>query len=211
MFQSDPLPERASAMLFDRVERRLEALLPAAAPKDDRRRPGTAPSDIAELSPKRVAPQNIRYYDLKRNWTKKISPHLGDTELNDILTRDFNKYALGRWEQKFREDQLPHEFETFSGFFEHRGSFARYRLYTKHGACHWLVNFTLRLASLVLPSRPWRILTSDLHSTVWDGRKVLVDFNYFLMGIPPDECFDCANDQELAPGAYLEVGFPDPD
>jgi hypothetical protein len=182
-----------------------------AAPEYDLRKPGTAASDTSGLSPKRVAPQNIRYYDLKRNWTKKISPHLDDIELNGILTRDFTKYTFGRWGTKFGEDDLPHEHETFLGFFEHHGPFARYRWYTKHGACHWLVNFTLRLATLVLPSRSWRILTSNHHSTVWDGKKVLFDFNCFLMDFPVDKCFERANDQELAPGAYLEVGFAEPD
>jgi len=41
-------------------------------------------------------------------------------------------------------------------------------------------------------------------------KKVLFDFNYFLMDFPADKCFECANDQELAPGAYLEVGFAEP-
>ena len=39
----------------------------------------------------------------------------------------------------------------------------------KHAACHWLVNFALELAQLVEPDRKWRIITSDKHSTVWDG------------------------------------------
>ena len=43
--------------------------------------------------------------------------------------------------------------------------------------CHWLVNFSLRLAERVDPDRPWRIITSDSHSTVWDGYDLLFDFN----------------------------------
>ena len=31
-------------------------------------------------------------------------------------------------------------------------------------ACHWLVNFNLTLAQLVIPERKWRIVTGD-HST----------------------------------------------
>jgi hypothetical protein len=40
-----------------------------------------------------VAPKDITYYDLKKNWTRKIVPHLNDQELNDILTRDFNSFT----------------------------------------------------------------------------------------------------------------------
>jgi hypothetical protein len=93
------------------------------------------------LSSNKVAPEKIRYYDLKRNWTKKIEPYLDDKGLNDILARDFNKFTMGRWGTKFGKDQLPHECESAFSFFEQRGPFARYRWYTRHGACHWLVNF----------------------------------------------------------------------
>jgi hypothetical protein len=37
----------------------------------------------------------MRYYDLKKHWTKRIVPQLVIEELDDILVRDFNKFA--RW------------------------------------------------------------------------------------------------------------------
>ena len=58
-----------------------------------------------------------------------------------------------------------------------------------------------------VPDRPWRIITSDLHSTVWDGEKTLFDFNYQAMGVPPDDCFANAFEDELEPGELSEVGF----
>ena len=116
---------------------------------------------------KKPAPENIRYYNLKRNWTKKIEPHLDDKELNDTLTRDMNKFTTVRLGCPFGEDELPHHTESCLGFFEQRGPFARYRYYTRHGACHWLVNFCLRLATLASPAKEWSIITSDTHSTGW--------------------------------------------
>ena len=74
-------------------------------------------------------------------------------------------------------------------------------------ACHWLVNFNLKLATLVEPGRKWRILTSDHHSTVWDGHDTLFDFNYSALGISPKECFLRANTKELAPRQQLRVYF----
>ena len=50
---------------------------------------GVARNMLAEV------PEGIHYYDPVRNW-RKIKPHLGDRELNDILVRDFNKYTFGR-------------------------------------------------------------------------------------------------------------------
>jgi hypothetical protein len=77
--------------------------------------------------------------------------------------------------------------------------------YTKHAACHWLVNFTLKLAERVEPKREWRILSSQDHSTVWDGGQLLFDFNFQSMGITPQECFRLANESELKPGELLHV------
>jgi hypothetical protein len=58
---------------------------------------------------------------------------------------------------------------------------------------------------------PWRIITSDAHTTIWDGSDTLSDFNYNAMGISPDECFKAAkhgaNAEELKPGEYMELHF----
>lgn len=143
----------------------------------------------------------MKYYDLSRNWTKKIAPHLDDEELNDILVRDFNKFTFGRWRKRFIHGQYPRDFESCDWDWCHRGREPRFWRYVKHSACHWLVNFNLRLATLALPRRPWRILTSDRHSTVWDGMKTLFDFNFLAFGVPPQECIELASG-----GRQLPVG-----
>ncbi len=43
----------------------------------------------------------MKYYDLKRHWTKRVEPHLSDPKLQAILVRDFNKFTYGRWKQEF--------------------------------------------------------------------------------------------------------------
>jgi hypothetical protein len=129
--------------------------------------------------------RKMRYYDLPRHWTKKIAPHLKDEELNRVLVRDFNKFTWGRWREKW----------------------PRYWDYVKHAACHWLVNFALRLAMLVEPKKTWRIITSDKHSTVWDGKNTLFDFNFLAFGISAEECFELAYDKMLRPGEYLKVFY----
>jgi hypothetical protein len=71
------------------------------------------------------------------------------------------------------------------------------------------VNFSLRLATLVEPEKPWRIITSQKHSTVWDGGDTLFDFNFQAFGIDPNECFETAFEKELKLGKYLRVYLPE--
>ena len=139
----------------------------------------------------------MRYYDLKRNW-RKVEPHLSDSVVQKTLVRDFNRYTMGLWNQPFRAGQFPREFESCDWDWEHRGPQPRFWKYVKHAACHWLVNFNLSLAQLVLPDRPWRILTSQDHSTTWDGKETLFDFNFLALGVSPDECFEMAKNGPYA-------------
>jgi hypothetical protein len=59
----------------------------------------------------------------------------------------------------------------------HKVPLPRYWQHVKHAACHWLINFNLGLAMSVPPKEPWRIHTSDAHSTLWNGDDVLFDMN----------------------------------
>ena len=129
----------------------------------------------------------MQYYDLKRNW-RRVRPHLSDPKVSDTLVRDFNKFTCGRWQQEFLLGMVPHQFESYGWWCEHRGRLPAFWQYTKHSACHWLVNFSLELAMASVPDRTWRIITSPGHSTVWDGDSLLFDFNFQAMGISPAEC-----------------------
>lgn len=148
---------------------------------------------------------HFHYYDLPRHWSRRIAPHLSNKKLNAILVRDFNKFTSGRWNEPFGAGQLPCQFESCGWYLDHRGRKPRYWRYVKHSACHWLVNFNLHLAMQAEPSRPWRILTSDEHSTVWDGDHTLFDFNFLAFGVDPDACFRLANEKELPVGRQLRV------
>jgi hypothetical protein len=148
----------------------------------------------------------VKYYDLKQYWPR-VKRHLGDKELNDTLVLDFNKYTWGLWREKFTHGQFPTDFENCDWQLNHRGRRPAFWKYTKHAACHWLVNFSLRLAVLTEPNRMWRIISSSDHSTVWDGDETLFDLNFQAMGISPDECFRNAFKRQLKPGRYLRVNF----
>jgi hypothetical protein len=154
-------------------------------------------------------PRRMKYYDLKKNW-RHVKRHLADKELNAVLVADFNKFTFGSWKQEFTSGQFPSDFETSDWDRGHRGRRPAFWKYTKAGACHWLVNFNLRLACLVMPTRPWRIITSEKHSTVWDTDETIFEFNYQAFGIDPARCFSLAFDVIGNPGVYVAVPFAYP-
>jgi hypothetical protein len=151
-------------------------------------------------------PKNIQYFDAVRNW-RRIARHLDNVILQRVLVSNFNKYTFGRWHKPFRLGQYPHEFESCDWYLDRKGRPPRYWLYVKHAACHWLVNFNLMLATLVEPKRAWRIITSDSHSSVWDGDETLFDLNFLALQVPPQVCFKSAYDEELAPGEFMDIGY----
>jgi hypothetical protein len=167
------------------------------------RRRGTDVKHLADSLADRV-----RYYDLKRRWTRRIAPHLDDPELNKILVREFNKFMTGVGGKRFLPGMLPEDVDCCDWRCNHRPPHPRYWAYVSHGTCHWIVNFSLRLANLAEPDRPWRILTSQAHSTVWDGELTLFDFNLQAMGVPVREAFRLACETELPVGAYRQTGKP---
>ena len=142
---------------------------------------------------------------MKKNW-RKVKPHLSDPLLNYILVHEVNKFTREQWGKPFTHGKYPADFDCQWWRNGHKGRtipFHPYMNYVLDGASHWLVNFTLRLAMLVEPHREWRIITSEEHSTVWDGRDTLFEFNFQAFGKSPKDCFFAANDDELSPGECL--------
>jgi len=154
-----------------------------------------------------------RYFDLKRQWTRRIIPHLKDKTLNEILVRDFNKFTYGRWQKSFLPGDFPEDFESCDWRWSHgrRGPCPRYWSYVKYSACHWITNFALRLGQLAEPKQAWRIVTSHLHSTVWNGKNTLFEFNLQALGVPAHEAWELAaesEDSEVLPiGQEMELEF----
>jgi len=146
----------------------------------------------------------MRYYDLVANW-RKVAPHVETPAVQRVLIRDFNKLTYGQWRKPFLAGMKPCQFENCDWQISRAGRRPAYWQYVKHSACHWLVNFNLVTAEHVLPDRPWRIITSDKHSTVWDGDEMLFDFNFQAFRVDPDECFELAMDEELPIGAHRKT------
>jgi hypothetical protein len=190
--------------------------LAARASKEYKKHKTKVNLPVRSRSPIKV-PKGVEYYDLIKNW-RKVKPHLRDPELNDILVRDMNKFTYGRRGEKFLPGMVPRQhdrgvewenvedaddwvIDEVKGIM-YRTTEPEFWQYVCAGACHWLVNFNLRLAQLVEPKRPWRILTSMRHSAVWDGDKLLFEFNSQAFGASPAECFEAAR----RGGRELKVG-----
>lgn len=141
----------------------------------------------------------MRYYPITRNWSRKIKPHLANKEAQRLLVRDFNKFTMGRWNDRFLPGMKPRQFESCDWDIDHRGKQPEYWDYVKHAACHWLVNFNRQLATLAEPKREWRIVSSEEHSTVWDGKDTLFDMNFLALGIDPNEAWELASRGKIYP------------
>ena len=59
-----------------------------------------------------VKDNEMHYYDLQRNWTLKIVPHLNNATLKAILVCDFSYYCVERWNKAFRPGQLPEDVDS---------------------------------------------------------------------------------------------------
>jgi hypothetical protein len=151
----------------------------------------------------------MQYYDLQKNWRKVKRAIDRNPYIENILVRDFTKFTFGRWKKPFKSGQYPTEFESCDWQYNlfRRGRRPSFWKYTKHAACHWIVNFALELAQVVEPKRVWRIISSDGHSTVWDGSTTLFDFNFQAMGIDADKCFQLACEKEQAPGKHIRLYY----
>jgi hypothetical protein len=158
----------------------------------------------------------MRYYDVQRHWTKRIMPHLSDPVVQVVLVNEMNAFLKARTEDtgfdqgKFHSGDVPHDHESCYWWLDHRGPMPRFWRYVRHSACHWLVTFNLLLAERAAPKQPWRIVTSDRHSTVWNGDDLLFDMNFLALGVDPDEAFHLAHEggEVWKPGQWMLHDLP---
>lgn len=148
----------------------------------------------------------MKYYPIVKKW-KIIKSAIEQEKVQTVLVRDFNKFTFGRWGYTFKRGEIPAAYESCDWQFSKKGRHPEYWNYVKHSACHWLVNFNLEIAKIVEPNKEWRIVTSQKHSTVWDGEETLFDFNFSAFGIDPDEAFELANERQLKAGRKMAVYF----
>jgi hypothetical protein len=153
----------------------------------------------------------MRYYDPQKNW-RKLKPHIASPDVQIKLYEDMLLYTKAVNRRDFTYGDKPSGFEIgdWRETCNRKGRHPAYWDYVCARACHWLVNFNLMLAMRVEPKNPWRIITSEKHSTVWDGRSLLFDLNFHANGVTALECFQLADDTRLRPGVFRKTNSPEP-
>jgi len=144
-----------------------------------------------------------QYVDIKKHW-RKIRPFAISEKATRIWKRDLKKHHAAfrvygyRFTNKTFDIEWFQQINKFDWYFPNnkpsdydscdwrygkpgRGRKPAFWDYVVHSKCHWMVNFNLFLAQNVFPKEPWRIITANRHSCVWNGSGLLLDINFFAL------------------------------
>jgi len=160
----------------------------------------------------------VNYYPIQKRW-RKVGPIYRSEMAAAIWYPDMEAYGRQRasdygyeWRSKpYTPELFPEDWDSCDWRWSHgrRGPQPAFWRWCTHGACHWLVGLSLFVAMRAEPDRPWRIVTSDKHSTVWDGDQTLWDGNFLALGVPVTDAWDLAGQQpeseQLPPGQPLHT------
>lgn len=171
---------------------------------------------------KALMPEGLKHYNLSRNW-HKFSPEA--PVARQRLDRDLRIYAHHRAleaEDHYRKlgyknysSSIGYEVGTMPAELDSRcyaikaGRPKGYADYILGGGCHWVCNWLLSCIEQVEPNKPWRIVTSDLHTCLWDGNRVLLDITYQGLDLSIEDSYwntMCQPSYQcLEPGQELEL------
>lgn len=162
--------------------------------------------------------KNAEYVDIKANW-RRLRPVFESDRARSIYEPCMREYGEVRAEERgqtyqHREgDILPRHYDSCDWRWcrddRGRGRKPAYWDYACHSACHWVVDLALFVAQERCPSEHWRIITSQKHSTVWNGnvkKPLLFDINFSAIGVDASEALSlAAKGRELKVGKYLKA------
>lgn len=156
------------------------------------------------------------YLDVQRHWGK-LGPIFRSPRAACIWMPCLLEYSMQRaFDHGFKyspprsEPYCPAMFDSCDWRFnrEKRGRMPEYWDYVCHSACHWIVDLDLFVAINAYPKIPWRIVSHQKHSTVWNGdlgKPVLFDVNFLALGVPAAEALWTAwPGRLLKPWEYLK-------
>ena len=151
-------------------------------------------------------PADFKYFAIGKHWTNKIKPVFESQYAQKILHHDFKRYIKSKErdinnhykdmgldkkaEFSFKKGDELWDWDIGWWRYSRIGRPPAYDNYVCHQACHWVVNTLLYSATNAFPKKQWQIITSDKHSTVWDGKVTFFDLNYLAMQITPEVCFE---------------------
>ena len=162
----------------------------------------------------------MKFYPIQKRW-KKLGPVYRSPEAKAVWLPEMMDYQRQRMADfgvtyaypQDTPDLRPEDWESCDWRYSQgrKGPQPSFWSFVCHGSCHWLANLSLFVAQQVEPNRPWRIVTSGTHTTVWDGEETLFDANFVALGITPDQTWELAAGQEdsefLPAGEFMLHNF----
>jgi hypothetical protein len=155
---------------------------------------------------------SFSYYPIQKRW-RRLRPLYESDTAAEIWLPEMFAYQQARMEDfgvtygypALTPELRPEDWESMDWRYGRRGPQPGYFRFVCAGACHWLCSLNLLVAVKAEPSRPWRIVTSQKHSTVWDGDTTLWDLNFAALGIDPDLCWKDAAEHHTT--EHIEPGL----
>jgi len=166
------------------------------------------------------APPRLAYYHVGEHW-RCLAPLYRSPAARRIWLPDMRDYRVirpdeagldaGRDDRHYRTSS---EFDSndwrYDAFFLGRGTRPirrpAYWDFVYHSACHWLLKLNIWFVTLVEPERDWRVLTSPLHSILWDGGSALFELNFLALRVSATEAWEMAVNQEDAKSYIIHRG-----
>jgi hypothetical protein len=166
-----------------------------------------------DQSIERAAEQPMAYAPLQR-WWRRLGPLYRAEEATLLWYLELEAFSRDRAEDHgfaykpvpLTPELRPVRYDSCDWRFDRAcpGPAPAFWDYVVHSACHWTCNLHLWVAAHARPKQPWRIVTSQKHSTVWDGENTLWDGNFLALGVTAEEAWSLAAEQPDS--EHLPVG-----
>lgn len=142
------------------------------------------------------------YVDIQKHW-RRLGPIYKSPKAFAIWKPCMVEFAQVRAHdnggkfphQEQERHQWPSGYDSCDWKWDRKGIHPAFWKYTCAGACHWLADLALFVATSAWPKTPWRIIRAKKHSTVWNGdlgKPVLFDANFLAFDTKPSEPLEIA-------------------
>lgn len=154
---------------------------------------------------------NASYFPIQQRWRKlkpifESSAHIWRPNMDDFRRQRAETNGF-KYTPNPARDVLPSWHDHCDWRCDRRGKHPAFWDYVCHSACHWVADMCLYVAQTAYPKVPWRVVSSQKHSTVWNGdmeHPVLFDTNFLALGVSaPDALRLASRGRALKPGRWL--------
>ena len=161
----------------------------------------------------KMSSKGMNYVDARKLWKK--TKHLYQSEkardiwfpalckmrsLNihggwNLMSLDELQWKVVEFDHRINDvsELLPHHFDSMGWrYFEKGETHPKYWDYVCSRACHFMIKLYHWVIVQALPEHDWQIISSDSHSTIWNGKDLIYDPAFQALQISAGKCFDLA-------------------